>query len=144
MQQLYDLEINILSCLLLKPELMKDLKLEDKHFIKHQRLWQFMKAFYKRYETFDVVLMFNTCKDKYQIIKYLQWLAEVEPAPSNFYKYQDRLIELYNQNKKDRWIIEEVYRLANELYVGGIDLRSFKSKIEKAEKEAEEKFKEVQ
>ena len=37
-----DLEKSILSCLLIKPELMEQLILEDKHFIKNQRMWQFM------------------------------------------------------------------------------------------------------
>lgn len=142
MQQYYDLEMSIMSCLLLKPELMKDLKLEDKYFIKHQRLWQFMKAFYKKYETFDVILMFNVCKDKYQIVKQLQWLADVEPIQKNFYKYQEQLFELYNQNKKDKWIIEQIYTLANDLYVGNIDLENFKYKIKEAEENAEKIFKE--
>ena len=129
MQQYYDLEMSIMSCLLLKPELMKDLKLEDKHFIKHQRLWQFMKAFYKRYETFDVVLMYNTCKDKFKLIKYVEYLLEVEPIPDNFEKYQDLLISLYNQKLEDKAKITTIQALTNDLTVGNIDIATFKDKI---------------
>ena len=142
MQQYYDLEMSIMSCLLLKPKLMEELKLEDKHFKKHYRLWQFMKAFYKKYQTFDVILMFSVCKDKFQIIKYLQMLADIEPVPSNFNKYQDQLIELYKQKKKERYIIENIYTLANDLYIGNIDLNQFKNKIKEAEENAEKIFEE--
>lgn len=141
MQYYYDLEVNILSCLIQKPILMKQLKLEDKYFIKHQRIWQFMKSFYKKFETFDVVLMFNICKDKFQIIKYLEILVNSDPITSNFNLYQDELIKLYNQKKKEKWIIEKVFELSNELYVGNINLEKFKVSIDKIEKDAESIFK---
>ena len=51
-----DLEISILSCLLQKPELMEDTILEDKYFTKHKKIWLFMKAFYKRFNNFDITL----------------------------------------------------------------------------------------
>ena len=87
-----DLEYSVLSCLLIKPELMKELRLEDKHFIKTQRMWQFMKSFYKKFETFDINLMYSICKDKYQIIDNIALLLEFEPAPSLFNEYQKQLI----------------------------------------------------
>lgn len=129
MNSYYDLEINILSCLLQKPSLMKQLKLEDKHFIKHQKLWQFMKAFYKKFQTFDLVIMFNICKNKYNIISYIEMLINVEPAISNFDKYQNQLMNLYNQKRNEKEKINKIYELANELYVGNIELDAFKNKI---------------
>lgn len=138
MQQYYDLEINILSCLLQKPKLMQQVKLEDKYFIKHNRLWQFMKAFYARYGTFDLILMYNTCKDKYQLIRYIEWLVDVEPIPDHFSKYQDQLIELYNQKKNEKAIVNYIYELANKLLVGSMTLTEFYGKIEEIkEKEVE-------
>ena len=131
MQKYYDLEINILSCLLQRPELMKDVILEDKHFIKHNRLWQFMKAFYSKFETFDIMLMYNICKNKYEIIKYIEWLVEVEPAPSKFNLYQTQLIELYHEKEIEKTIINKVYELSNELYVRKINLQQFKTEIDK-------------
>ncbi len=129
MNQLYDLEINILSCLLQKPELMKNLKLEDKHFIRNQRLWQFMKAFYKKYETFDVVMMFNVCKNKYKIIEYLKYLIEVEPIPNNFEKYQQQLIELYNEKESESILIKNIYELSNDLLNMNIEVDEFVKKV---------------
>lgn len=141
MNSYYDLEINVLSCFLQKPELMQQTTLEDKHFIKNQRVWQFMKAFYAKFQTFDLILMYQVCKDKYKIIEYLTWLLQVEPIVSNFEKYEQMLIRTYEENKKDKWIVEKIYSSANELYVGNINLNDFKNKIKKIEEQAEVLFK---
>lgn len=125
-----DLEMSIMSCILIKPELMEQVLLEDKYFVKHQRMWQFMKAFYKKFGTFDTNLMYSVCKDKFQIIEYITLLLEIEPDGHNFEKYQKQLVELYEENKKDKWIKEKVYQLANYLYVGGISTQKFKEGVE--------------
>lgn len=129
--EIKNLEMNIMSCLLIKPELMQKLILEDKHFVKHQRLWQFMKAFYKKFNTFDVQLMYSVCKDKWHIINYIILLLDVETTTHNFDLYQKQLLELYEERKKDKFIIENVYKLANELYVRNISVENFKTQIEK-------------
>lgn len=144
MNEIKDLEINVLSCLLIKPELMKDLVLKDEHFQKHQRLWQFMKAFYNKFQTFDVQLMYSVCIDKWHIVNYITMLIDVEPNCNNFRKYQERLIELYDETKKEKWIIEKIYKLANELYVRSINVETFKNKTDEIFKNAEEIFKEVE
>lgn len=136
-----DLELSILSCLLLKPELMKDLTLEDKYFTKHQRLWQFMKSFYNKFKTFDCVLMCEVCKDKYRLMDSIVWLLETEPIPDNFYKYQKELIEIYNELEKDKWIRNKVYELANELLVRNITTKEFGLKVNEIYKNANEIFK---
>ena len=130
MESYNDLELSILSCLLIKPELMNELILEDKHFIRHQRLWQFMKAFYKKFQTFDIQLMYSICKDKWHIVSYMVMLLDKEPTYCNFAKYQKQLIELYEENKKDKIIIDLVYKLANDLYVRNITTSEFKNKID--------------
>lgn len=135
-EQYYDLEINILSCLILKPELMKEITLSDCHFVKHQRLWQFMKSFYSKFETFDIPLMFSICKDKYQIAKYCEWLVDVDCNVALFHKYEDRIKELFAQKKQDKWIIDKIFKVANDLYVGNINLEKFKDRINKIEEEA--------
>ena len=130
MQQYYDLEMNILTCLLLKPELMNNLKLEDKHFIKTQRMWQFMKAFYKKFETFDVALMYNVCSDKYRLSQFIEQLLDNPAFVYNFDKYQMQLINLYNQKREERYIIKDIYKLSNDLLVGNISWEFFYKKIE--------------
>lgn len=141
MEKYYDLEINILSCLLQKPELMQRVILEDKHFIKNQRLWKFMKAFYKKFNTFDIPLMYSVCKDKFKLVMYVEWLVDVIPAPSLFQKYQEQLIELYEQTRKEKWIKEKLFELANDLYVGNIELKNYVENINYVFKNAKEIFK---
>lgn len=127
----YNLELNIMSCLLQRPELMNKCILEDKHFKKYQRLWKFMKAFYSKYKCFDIVLMVSVTNDRKNLISYLSWLVEMEPAPSRFEMYQQRLIEMYNESIEEKVIITEIYNLTNKLYVGDYDLISFKKEIDK-------------
>ena len=143
MQQYYDLEISILSCLLQKPKLMEELKLEDKHFIKYKKIWQFMKSFYKKFENFDLTLMFSVCKNKYHLMTYIEFIVKSEPRMSLFNDYQDRLIELFNQNQKEKWIINKIYELSNDLYVNLINLEEFNLKLSEIYKSANEIFKKM-
>lgn len=124
-----DLELNILSCLLQRPELMSDLILEDKHFKKYGRLWKFMRTYYEKYKNYDLVLMTSLCKDKFKLLYYLQEIKDAEPAPSRFKEYQQQLIMLYNEEKETKRKIERIYDLANRLYVREITLQDFKSKV---------------
>lgn len=138
-----DLEISILSCLLQKPELMENTILEDKYFIKHKKIWLFMKAFYNKFKNFDITLMLSISKNKYRMSEYICWLAEQEPTPSLFKQYEKQLIDLYNETKKDKWIIEKVYELSNSLYIRNIKVNEYISKVNEIYNNADEIFKEV-
>ena len=135
-----DLEFSILSSLLIKPELKGNVILEDKHFKRTQRMWQFMKAFYKKFKTFDINLMYSICKDKWQIVEYISLLLEFVPSASAFDKYQKQLIELYKEQEKDKWIIEKVYGLANELLIRNVSTNDFKSELNKIYYQADDIF----
>ena len=140
MNKYNDLELSILSCLLLKPELMEEIVLEDKHFVKQQKLWQFMKAFYKKFGNFDLTLMYSISKDKYRIVQYMMWLLDKEPSPTLFYDYQKQIIALYNETKKEKWVIEKVFELANELYVRNISIKKFDEELQKVYINADKLF----
>lgn len=142
MNKYNDLELSILSCVLQKPELMEKIMLEDKHFVKHRKIWSFMKAFYKKFKTFDLTLMVAISKNQIRTIEYMAWIMEKEPAPSLFYEYQEQLIKMYNQKKKEKWVINKIFELANELYVGTIELEEFEQLTKKAYKDSQEIFKE--
>lgn len=137
-----DLEISILSCLLQRPELMEDTILKDMYFVKHKKIWLFMKAFYKRFKNFDITLMMSISKNKYRMSEYICWLVEQEPAPSLFKQYEKQLIDLYNETKKEKWIIEKVYELSNNLYVRNIKVDEYIDKIKQIYDNAEKIFKE--
>lgn len=131
MNKNYDLELNILSCLLQKPDLMKEHKLKDEYFVKYKKLWIFMRIFYDRFKLFDLVLMTTMAKNKIQMSLYLQQIVDAEPAPSLFEKYQEQLIEMYNEEKEDKIKIEKIYELANELLVRKIDINKFDEEYNK-------------
>lgn len=133
MSKYNDLELSILSCLLQNPKLMNEIIIEDKHFIKHKKIWLFMKAFYKRYGNFDFNIMYSISKNKYRIVEYLCWIVEKDGFVSRFKEYQERLIELYNQNEKEKEQIEKIYEFATELYVGNMKLEDFKKEMNKME-----------
>ncbi|MBR1653658.1 MAG: hypothetical protein IJ690_02010 [Clostridia bacterium] len=137
-----DLELSIMSCLLCKPKLMENIIVEEKHFKKHKGLWKFMNAFYDKFKTFDISLMYSVCKDKYHIVNYIELLIDYEPAPSNFMKYQERLIEIYEESEKEVWIINKIYDLSNLLMIRKINLKEFEEKLKNIYEKAEKIFKE--
>ena len=141
MNKYTDLEISVLSLLLQKPDLMKKTKLENKYFIKHKKIWIFMNEFYKRFGNFDLTLMMAVSKNKYRMVEYIAWLIDQEASPSLFKVYEQQLIDEYNQTKKNKYVIEKVYELANSLYVGNITLTEFNKNLSDLYKNANEIFK---
>ena len=136
-----DLELVILSCLLQKPELMEKTILEDKHFVRTQRIWKFMKAFYKKFKNFDIPLMTSVASNKYKIMEYVIVLMDIEPNPNLLEVYEKQLIELYLEKEKDKWIIDKVFSLSNDLFNRNIKVYDFKDEVEKIYDRAEEIFK---
>ena len=124
-----DLEVSIMSCLLLEPDLMKKIRVEDKHFKKHLGMWKFMKSFYNKFGGFDINLMHSVCKDKWHIINYIELLACQDGFPCYFEEYQDRLIEKYNESEKDDYIIDKIYDLNMDLINRNIKVSEYKQKI---------------
>lgn len=141
MNKYNDLETSILSILLQKPNLMNNLIIDEKYFIKNKKIWLFMKSFYKRFGNFDLNLMYSVCKNKYHLMSYIEQLILSEPCVSLFEDYQKQLMKEYDELKKDKWIREKVYELANDYYMMNLSLNEFKKEIIKAEQKAEEIFK---
>ena len=131
MNKYTNLEISILSCLIQKPELMEKINIDDKYFIKHQKIWKFMKSFYKKYKNFDFHLMMAISDNKYRMGQYIEWLVIQEPIPEHIFKYIDLLKEQYEENKKEKWIIDKIFTLSNDLYMRNITIEEFKNKTNK-------------
>lgn len=142
MKEKYEkIEASILSCLLQKPELMEKITLEDKYFVNYTKIWLFMKSFYKKYKMFDITMMCSIAKPKYKFMMYMRDLIELEPIPEYIDIYQEALMELYEETKKEKWIIYKVYDLANDLLNRNISTEKFKEEIDKVYTNAEEIFK---
>ena len=136
-----DLELSILGCFLQKPKLLEITKLEDKHFKKHYKIFMFFKSVYKKFGSLDLNIMYSISKNKYRIIEYIVWISQYYGFPSLYETYEKQLIELYEENEKDKWIIEKVYELANDLLVKNISTNDFKIKVNEIYENAEKIFK---
>ena len=141
MNKYNDLELSILGCFIQKPDLLDKTKLEDKHLIKHAKIFIFFKAVYKKFRTLDFNIMYSISKNKFRIVEYMVWISEYYGFPSLYELYEQQLIDLYEETKKNKYIIEKVYELANDLYVRNLEVSEFRNKIEEVYKNADEIFK---
>lgn len=142
MNKYKDLEISILSCLLQKPELMNKMILQDDDFKYHKKLWVFLKQVYKKFGCFDINLMYSVVRNKYKYIQYIIELVDVEVIPDRIELYQKQLLELKHESRKENWIIDKAYELANELYLRNIELKDYRQKLDTIFSNADEIFKE--
>lgn len=142
MNKYNDLEGSILCCLLINPNLMKEIKLKDEHFVNNQRIWLFMKKFYNKFKTFDITLMCSVCKNQKRLMAYIIDLLDYEPTTNNFELYQQQLINLYNEEEKDKWIIKKVYETTCDLWIRNITTKEFITEIAEIYKNANKIFEE--
>lgn len=136
-----DLELSILGCFLQKPELLEITKLENKHFKNHYKIFIFFKSVYKKFGSLDINIMYSISKNKYRIIEYIIYIIEHCGFISKYKIYEKQLIELYEEDKKDKYIIEKIYELANDLLVKNIEVKDFKNKVDEIYSQADEFFK---
>ena len=143
----YGIEFYIISCVVIWPDLMPQVIIDNKYFRKYPKLWHFMKAFYEKYKTFDTRLMRYTCTDRYKMSSYIEMIAEAgpihKPSEYEFELYQKQLIDEYDKNEKEKWIINKIFEATNKLYVRGITLEDYKKQVEQIELDANKIFKEV-
>lgn len=85
-----------------------------------------MRTFYDKFGNFDFSLMYDIVDKKEMFMEYMMRLVDFELLPSHFKEYEKRLIEAYKESKKDKWIINKIYELANRLYVRDISTDEFK------------------
>lgn len=125
-----DLEFQVLSCIIQKPEFMNNNKLKDEYFVNHKRLWVFMKSFYEKFGNFDFALMYSIVDKKEIFLEYMLRLTDFELLPHRFEQYQQRLIDKYNEGKKTEWAINMIYEYANKLYVRTITIDEFRLRVD--------------
>lgn len=130
-----ELEKVVISCILNKPDLMKDERLKDNLFINNQKLWQFLKASYKKFGTLDFNLMFSVVANKYNYIAMLNEMIDIEPVPSNFNWYIKQLIDLHNEEEIETMRINAIFNMANDLLLRNMTSNEFKKKIDEIFKE---------
>lgn len=125
-----ELELLILSCIWLNPKLLDNTKLEEKHFKNSQKIFVFMKSFYKKFGFFDTELMCRKVDDKYKFRDYFKVIAQFEPTSANYEKYESLLLELYNESKEEKYLREKTFELANDFYLKNINSKQFKEQLD--------------
>ena len=107
-RKINDYEESILSCLLQKPDLMKELIVGENDFYKYRRIFRYFKLFYETFNCLDLVLMVNKIKsdNRHILVEAFDKLIDFEPTPKHFKLYQEGLLE-YNKEhlqelKKER------------------------------------------
>ena len=136
-----DLEETILACLLIEPELIKELKVEEKHFKKFNYVLTFFKEFYKKYKCLDISMMLSILKGtrQVQMLDVITYLTTIFVVPTRFIKYQDRLLDRYSRDKKEQWLSEKIYEKATRLYMGGMTLQEFYKELKRLNDYVKEK-----
>lgn len=132
-----DLEMTVLSCLLCNPENMKDPRLKDELFVNHQKEWQFMKAVYKKFGCFDLALMYNNVRNRYNYMGFIIQLLDIEVIGGNFTHYIDELIHIKHQDEIERYRANIIFSMAHDLIEHNITCEEFKQKIDKLFEENE-------
>ena len=130
-RKLDNLEKTILSCLLNNSKLMESPRLTDDLFQNQQKVWQFMKAVYKKFGCFDLNLMYNNVRNKYNYIGMITELMDIEPVPSNIEYYIDELIRMKNEDEMERHRANAIFSLAHDLIQRNITSKEFKEKVDK-------------
>ena len=105
----YDVENNLISCILQKPSLINEMFIDLNCFRSdlNKRMIMFFKDFYNKNKNLDVSLMVEEMKTEEQKNKFINYYVEmidITPSPSLFYEYQQKMIDIY----KDSLIKQEI------------------------------------
>ena len=105
----YDVENNLISCILQKPSLINEMFIDLNCFRSdlNKRMIIFFKDFYDKNKNLDISLMIEEMKTEEQKNKFINYYVEmidITPSPSLFYEYQQKMIDIY----KDSLIKQEI------------------------------------
>lgn len=122
-----ELEGKIVACLLLKPELLNEIELEEKYFVFEKLIMQ-IKNLYKKYKYLDLDLVCRT-REGYseKILNFIVDAMADEFQYKNIYGYYKRLKSVYKEN--------QITKLANEYKNKKITYKDFIIKMRVLDKE---------
>ena len=126
MLQYEEIERAILNCLIVEPDLFKNIKVSEKHFKKHRRFYIFIKEYYDTFGKFDISLLKSTCKNPGEALDYIAEIIDTTSIVANFDLYQERMLKMYDNFEK----IEDIHKLEHKLYTRAITLDEFKNEIQ--------------
>jgi replicative DNA helicase len=126
MLQYEEIERAILNCLIIEPDLFKNIKVSEKYFKKHRRFYIFIKEYYETFGKFDISLLKTTCKNPGEALDYITEIIDTTSIVANFDLYQERMFKMYDNFEK----IEDIHQLEHKLYTRAITLDEFKNEIQ--------------
>ena len=91
------IEKSILFCLITKPRLFEEIVIQEKHFLKYKTVFQFFRNTYLKYKTLDTTLILDEPNSPISVEELLSIINDVAAFPSNFYSYEEKLIERYKE-----------------------------------------------
>ena len=131
----YDLELNIIGCILLKNELINELFVDLNCFKDpyNKRIILLLKKAWENYKKLDFTLLLNDIKDTKEKDRFMNYYVEVIDlivSPTSFYEYQQKLIEQHkddlikqeiNKYSKSQIeldeLVENINKISNEVMV---------------------------
>lgn len=131
----YDLELNIIGCILLKNELINELFVDLNCFKDpyNKRIILLLKKAWENYKKLDFTLLLNDIKDSKEKDRFMNYYVEVIDlivSPTSFYEYQQKLIEQHkddlikqeiNKYSKSQIeldeLVENINKISNEVMV---------------------------
>lgn len=120
-----------MACLFINPDLVKTLIVKEQHFRKYGYLLTFVKEVYKSRGTLDLALLDDYVNKKTSGLSILiDIVSNTFVIPNNFRLYENELIRLHNQEKKEKYLREKIYEEATKLYLGNISSKIFYKKIQ--------------
>lgn len=125
MLQYEEIERAILNCLIIEPDLFKNIKVSEKYFKKHRRFYTFIKEYYDTFGKFDISLLKATCKNPGEALDYIAEIIDTTSIVANFDLYQERMLKMYDNFET----IEDIHKLEHKLYTRAITLDEFKDEI---------------
>lgn len=97
-----------------------------------------MKEVYNSRGTLDLALLDDYVNKKTNGLSILiDIVSNTFVIPSNFRLYENELIKIYNQDKKEKYLREKIYEEATKLYLGNISSKLFYKKIQELKERAD-------
>lgn len=127
MDQYEILERAVLNCFLMKPELLKETKLKERHFKKHRRFFSFINNFYNNFGNLDISLMSSVCIEPAKVFNYIGNIIDTNSVSSRFNLYENQMLLFY----QDFNAIIEIHELEKKLYARKISLEEFTEEFNK-------------
>lgn len=115
-EQLSNIEYQIFACLLLKPELFKEMQLDEKYF-KNKKILLYLKKLYEQFGYLDTVLISENTSNPDKALDFVIKCVDYEVNSKNVYGYYKKL--------KNDYYVSKINDLHAKLLLNQLDYKTF-------------------